>query len=80
MLHAAQLSPITQTHKLKREQREKLYPATREMLLQLWIDRLNAEADSSFSEKVTAFCKEMAVHGRYGELCPRCSEKVQRIR
>jgi formamidopyrimidine-DNA glycosylase len=79
ILHAAQLSPITQTHKLKPEEWTRLYTATRETL-RLWIDRLNAEADTAFPEKVTAFRKEMAVHGRYGEPCPRCGEKVQRIR
>ena len=33
-----------------------------------------------FPEKVTAFRPEMAVHGRYGQPCPRCNAKVQRIR
>jgi formamidopyrimidine-DNA glycosylase len=79
ILHAAQLSPITQTHKLKPEEWERLYAATRETL-QLWIERLNSEADVSFPEKVTAFRKDMAVHGRFGEPCPRCGEKIQRIR
>jgi formamidopyrimidine-DNA glycosylase len=79
ILHAAQLSPITQTHKLKPEDWERLYSATRETL-QLWIDRLQTEAKSSFPEKVTAFREGMAVHGRYGKPCPRCGEKVQRIR
>src|SRR5262249_4140966 len=79
ILHAAQLSPITQTHKLKPEEWERLYNATRETM-QLWIDRLNAEAGQSFPEKVTAFRKDMAVHGRFGEPCPRCGEKIQRIR
>ncbi|HST78944.1 MAG TPA: zinc finger domain-containing protein, partial [Verrucomicrobiae bacterium] len=27
-----------------------------------------------------AFRPEMAVHGRYGQPCPRCGTKVQRIR
>ncbi len=44
------------------------------------MDELEAEADKSFPEKVTAFRKGMAVHGRYGEPCPRCSAPVQRIR
>jgi formamidopyrimidine-DNA glycosylase len=79
ILHAAQLSPITQTHKLKPEEWERLYNATRETM-QLWIDRLNNEADISFPEKVTAFRKDMAAHGRYGEPCPRCGEPIQRIR
>jgi formamidopyrimidine-DNA glycosylase len=79
ILHAAQLSPIAQTHKLKPEEWQRLYTATRETL-QLWIDRLDAEAKEKFPEKVTAFRKEMAVHGKYGEPCPRCGEKVLRIR
>jgi formamidopyrimidine-DNA glycosylase len=79
ILHAARLSPIALTQKLKPEEWERLYTATRETL-QLWIDRLRAEAETGFPEKVTAFRKEMAVHGRYGEPCPRCGEKVLRIR
>ncbi len=46
----------------------------------LWVDRLRAEAEAGFPENVTAFRKDMAVHGRYGEPCPRCGEKIQRIR
>jgi formamidopyrimidine-DNA glycosylase len=79
ILHAAQLSPITQTHKLKPEEWQRLYDATRGTL-QLWIDRFNAEAASAFPEKVTAFRPEMAVHGRYEQPCPRCGSKIQRIR
>jgi formamidopyrimidine-DNA glycosylase len=79
ILHVAQLSPILLTHKLKPAEWERLFVATRDTL-QIWIDRLRAEANVSFPEKVTAFRKDMAVHGRYGEPCPRCGEKVQRIR
>ena len=79
ILHAAQLSPVTQTHKLNPQEFERLFAATRETL-QLWIDRLRAEAETSFPENVTAFREGMAVHGRYGQPCPRCGEKVQRIR
>ncbi|HJT71583.1 MAG TPA: DNA-formamidopyrimidine glycosylase family protein [Terriglobales bacterium] len=79
ILHAAQLSPITQTHKLKPEEWERLFVATRETL-NLWMDRLRSGAKQSFPEKVTAFRKGMTVHGRYGEPCPTCGEKIQRIR
>jgi formamidopyrimidine-DNA glycosylase len=79
ILHAAQLSPILQTHKLTSGQWEKLFSATKQTL-QLWIDRMNAEAETAFPEKVTAFRPEMAVHGRFGQPCPRCGEKIQRIR
>jgi formamidopyrimidine-DNA glycosylase len=79
ILHAAQLSPIAQTHKLKPEEWQRLFEATRATLT-LWIDRLNAEARKKFPEGVTAFRSEMAVHGRFDQPCPRCGEKVQRIR
>ena len=79
ILHAAELSPITQTHKLKPDEWERLFSATRSTLT-LWVDRMRAEAEKSFPEKVTAFRPEMAVHGRFGQSCPRCGKKVQRIR
>jgi formamidopyrimidine-DNA glycosylase len=79
ILHAAQLSPITLTQKLKPNEWERLFAATQNTL-KLWIDRLRSEAETGFPEKVTAFRKEMSVHGRYGEPCPRCGEKIQRIR
>jgi formamidopyrimidine-DNA glycosylase len=79
ILHAARLSPILQTHKMTGDEWERLYTATRETLV-IWIERLKSEAVSGFPEKVTAFRKDMAVHGRFGEPCPRCGRPVQRIR
>jgi formamidopyrimidine-DNA glycosylase len=79
ILHAAQLSPIAQTHKLKPEEWERLFAAT-QRTLEFWLRRLRGEAEAGFPEKVTAFRKGMAVHGRYGEPCPRCGDKVLRIR
>jgi len=79
ILHAAQLSPVALTHKLSQPEWERLFAATCE-ILRLWTDRLCSEAKVEFPEKVTAFRKGMAVHGRYGEPCPRCGEKIQRIR
>jgi len=79
ILHAAQLSPIALTHKLKPEEWERLFAATQSTLT-VWMDRLRAEAERSFPEKVTAFRPEMAVHGRYNQPCPRCGHKIQRIR
>jgi formamidopyrimidine-DNA glycosylase len=58
---------------------ERLFAATRDTL-GLWIEQLRAEAEAGFPEKVTAFRPDMAVHGRYGRPCPRCGEKIQRIR
>src|SRR5260370_2345027 len=79
ILYAAQLSPITLTHKLRPLECERLFAATRDTL-RLWVDRLRAEAEAGFPENVTAFRKDMAVHGRYGQPCLRCGEKIQRIR
>jgi formamidopyrimidine-DNA glycosylase len=79
ILHAAQLSPVALTHKLNAEEWQRLFEAT-QATLKVWTDRLRAEAQTEFPEKVTAFRKDMAVHGRYGEACPRCGDKVLRIR
>ena len=79
ILHAAQLSPITLTHRLRPNQWKRLFVAARDTL-EHWIDRLQTEAGTGFPDKVTAFHQGMAVHGRYGQPCPRCGEKVLRIR
>jgi formamidopyrimidine-DNA glycosylase len=79
ILHAAQLSPLLLTHKMSDEQFARLFAATRNTL-QEWIDRFSAETEDKFPEKVTAFRKKMAVHGKYQQPCPRCGEPVQRIR
>ena len=79
ILHAAQLSPLTLTQKLQPLDWERLFAATRHTL-GFWIHRLRAEAHAAFPEKVTAFREGMAVHGRYGQPCPRCGDTVLRIR
>jgi formamidopyrimidine-DNA glycosylase len=79
ILHAAQLSPLLQTRKLSDAQWQQLYAATQQTLV-AWVARFDNEARKSFPEKVTAFRPEMAVHGRFGQPCPRCSSPVQRIR
>ncbi len=79
ILHRGQLSPIAMTQKLTAGEIERLYDATRATLVK-WTERLRTEAAGAFPEKVTAFRPEMAVHGRYGQPCPRCGAKVQRIR
>jgi formamidopyrimidine-DNA glycosylase len=79
ILHAAQLSPIALTHKLRPEEWQRLYSATR-TTLEWWIHRLLDEAKRAFPEKVTAFRPDMAVHGRLGQACPRCGDAIQRIR
>jgi len=79
ILHAAEMSPVVLTQKLDEREWERLFAATRHTLA-FWIERLRAEAEKGFPEKVTAFRQGMAVHGRYGKPCPRCGETVQRIR
>ena len=79
ILHAAGLSPILQTGKLHDEQWQALHSATLSVLT-LWRDRFIEEAKQSFPEKVTAFREGIAVHGRYGQPCPVCSDPIQRIR
>ena len=79
ILFEARLSPLALTQKLKREEIERLFSATRKSLAD-WTERLRRETGVEFPEKVTAFREGMAAHGRYKEACPRCSAKIQRIR
>ena len=79
ILHNARLSPVTLTQKLSREEVERLHRAVQGTLL-LWTDRLRKETGDAFPENVTAFRPEMAVHGKFGQPCPVCGAKVQRIR
>jgi formamidopyrimidine-DNA glycosylase len=79
ILHRAQLSPLAQTQKLSPEETARLFDAVKIVLVE-WTDRLREEAGENFPEKVTAFRKEMAVHGRFGKPCPVCGAPVQRIR
>ncbi len=79
ILHCARLSPVALTKKLSRDDVERLYAAIRTVLHE-WIDRLREEAGDEFPEHVTAFRREMAVHGRFGQPCPVCAAPVQRIR
>ena len=79
ILWAAKLSPLALTQKLKNEEVERLFSAVRGSLTE-WTERLRAETGEKFPEKVTAFRQEMAVHGKYKQICPRCGGKVQRIK
>lgn len=79
ILHAARLSPVRLTQRMKPEEIQRLYQAVRRSL-QEWTQRLREEAGDKFPEKVTAFRVGMATHGRYGQPCPVCGTKIQRIR
>jgi len=78
ILHAAQLSPIKWTSRLSDDEIARLYEAV-QTTLQLWIERTRDEVGDRFPKKVTAFRKQMAVHGKYGEPCAVCGVKVARI-
>jgi formamidopyrimidine-DNA glycosylase len=79
ILFHARLSPVMLTQRMNAEEINRLHQATRQTL-SLWVENLRTEARGKFPEKVTAFREGMAVHGRYGEPCPRCGAKIQRIR
>jgi formamidopyrimidine-DNA glycosylase len=79
ILHAARLSPLILTSRIDDAEVERLYGATRAQL-QLWTERLRALEAGKFPEKVTAFRKDMSVHGRFRLPCPVCGTPVQRIR
>ncbi len=79
ILHRARLSPIAMTLKLSTEEIERLHAAVQAVLIE-WTERLRAEAKGKFPEKVTAFREEMVAHGKYGQPCPQCGSKIQRIR
>jgi formamidopyrimidine-DNA glycosylase len=78
ILHRARLSPFALTRKLSDAEVRRLHGATQSTLLD-WTQRLRALAGAGFPEKVTAFRAGMAVHGRFGQPCPVCGAKVQRV-
>ncbi len=67
------------TSRLTREEIATLHNSVKASLAD-WANRLRKDAAGKFPEKVTAFRKDMATHGRYGQPCPRCGEPIQRIR
>jgi len=78
ILHRAKLSPFKLTRQLTADELGRLHSATLDTLSE-WTNRLRSEAGDAFPEKVTAFHQGMAVHGRFGQPCPRCGTPVQRI-
>jgi formamidopyrimidine-DNA glycosylase len=79
ILHDARMSPARMTQKMTSDEFARLHASVQKVLT-LWADKLRAElGDDGFPEQVTAFREGMAVHGRYGQPCPVCGAKVQRI-
>jgi formamidopyrimidine-DNA glycosylase len=79
ILHRARLSPVVLTQRMTEDEIRRLMRAAGAVLRE-WTDRLKAEAERAWPEKVTAFRPEFAVHGKYGKPCPVCGAPVQRIR
>jgi len=79
ILFEARLSPFTLTQKLSDADVEHLFESIKKTLTD-WAERLRSDSRDRFPEKVTAFRPDMATHGKYGEPCPRCGNKIQRIR
>lgn len=78
ILHAARMSPFRLTRDLTHSDTADLFEAACG-LIATWRDKLCAEAEEAFPEKVTAFRPDFAVHGRFGQPCPTCGTPVQRI-
>jgi formamidopyrimidine-DNA glycosylase len=78
ILHRAKMSPMLLTGKITEAQVKTLRQATREVLEE-WTVRLRKEMGEGFLAKVTAFRKEMAVHGKFKQPCPVCGAPVQRV-
>ncbi len=80
ILHRARMSPVALTRSIDADAAQRLLDATRAVMSE-WMQRLGEEAakHSGWPKKVTAFHPQMAVHGRYGQPCPVCGSKVQRI-
>lgn len=78
ILHRARLSPVALTQKLDVDATTRLHRASIDVLRE-WTEKTRAEVGDGFPEDVTAFREGMAVHGRFGEPCPECGTKVQRI-
>lgn len=78
ILWRAGISPVKRTAQLSDEEVARLHDAVVGSLEE-WTQRLRDETGEEWPKKVTAFRPDMAVHGKYGEACPRCESPVQRI-
>jgi formamidopyrimidine-DNA glycosylase len=79
ILHAAGLSPVKRSRQLDDDELVRLHEATQRVLTD-WAQRLRDETGDGFPEEVTAFREGFAAHGKFGEPCPVCGTKIQRIR
>jgi formamidopyrimidine-DNA glycosylase len=78
ILHDARLSPTQMNRNLSDDEIETLFNSARSVM-NLWAQKRIEEIDTGFPEKVTAFHPDMAVHGKFGEPCPKCGAPIQKI-
>jgi formamidopyrimidine-DNA glycosylase len=78
ILWRAQMSPVKRTAQVGDLEAGQLHEAVVESLTD-WTQRLRDDVGDQWPKRVTAFRPDMAVHGKYGEPCPRCGSPVQRI-
>lgn len=78
ILWSAQLSPVKRTSQMTDDEVARLHASVVTSLNE-WTQRLRDEVGEEWPTKVTAFRDDMAVHGKFGQPCPRCGSKVQRI-
>jgi formamidopyrimidine-DNA glycosylase len=78
ILWRAQMSPVKRTAQVSDVEAGRLHEAVVESLTD-WTQRLRDDVGDQWPKRVTAFRPDMAVHGKYGEPCPRCGSPVQRI-
>ena len=79
ILWRARLSPTQRTGNLAAGEVARLSAAVRGELRE-WIARRSEEAGGEVPGKLTSTHPAMAVHGKFGEPCPRCGDPIQRIR
>jgi len=78
ILWSAGLSPTQMSTNLELNEIERLFEATGDTLVR-WTEIRVAETGDGFPTKVTAFHPNMAVHGKFGQPCPKCGVPIQRI-
>lgn len=75
ILHVARIAPTTQAADLTLVEQDRLYDATRSVILGAMDQRRGIPIDQLKAAKVAS----MRVHGRTGEACPVCATPVQSI-
>ena len=78
ILWDARLSPMQMNANLDEAEISALHAASQRVLARWTALRID-ETGEGFPAKVTAFHPAMAVHGRFGEPCPRCDAPIQHI-